>query len=536
MADKLIQATRVDVTLNRSSGQSTSDQALWVAIRNRTNAVGFDRYSEFIKRVLVVGKGDEGTNGPGYPQLSVAEEMGDPSISARGTELDTRPALVGVDSYQLLKLATQAFLLFESGVAIVPPRDAITGQPGAADRPIDGEATRGTSFENFESAQAELANYLGGAGLPLPYLRRIAAALLGGRQAGETGPFGTDILKYRLSAPSMLELIWAYWHEQGMLVQSMYAILLRFQNRRNGLNDQLKNLTLDPLRPLSNLLWGFLQDEPNRLTVMRRAYEYDHEYGLSLQGKAVGQLTSVDSRSRFIEAFHNLLYRAAMFYREDADTTLISDGFALLNSLREVHVILAEGNCNLIYEMQIQTRQEMLIMQWLLARPEMREFLGGRPMVPTRERWMGQVDSMKRLQGWTDVGVQHFRDLGTFGEQLLLSIRYGDWVAVNDQEHARNWARSWRPEVQSYLHAYLAVTGVDLAAEMTDSRRAADRYVQPSIHLRNRVEAQGQAAHSAVALPRSQRLALPPGDAQELMALPAPVTQAARSRWAARRR
>ena len=56
----------------------------------------------------------------------------------------------------------------------------------------------------------------------------------------------------------------------------------------------------------------------------------------------------------------------------------------------------------------------------------------------------------------------HFRDLAVFGEQLLLGIRYGAWSRENDQAQAANWVRYWRPELQGYIHAYRAVTGVDL--------------------------------------------------------------------------
>ena len=45
----------------------------------------------------------------------------------------------------------------------------------------------------------------------------------------------------------------------------------------------------------------------------------------------------------------------------------------------------------------------------------------------------------------------HFRDLAVFGEQLLLSIRFGAWTTVNDPEQAANWARYWRREVQRYM-------------------------------------------------------------------------------------
>src|SRR6185369_15685588 len=142
----------------------------------------------------------------------------------------------------------------------------------------------------------------------------------------------------RFSCPSMLELIWSYWHEEGMLVQTMNAICMRFQNRRGPLErDPLANLEIDPLRPLNNLIWGYIQDEYNRLTVVRRAYEYDHHYGLSLVGRAVPPLQPADSRSKFLEAFHDLLLRTWQFYQEDADTTFIANAYPLLNGLKEVH-------------------------------------------------------------------------------------------------------------------------------------------------------------------------------------------------------
>ncbi len=131
----------------------------------------------------------------------------------------------------------------------------------------------------------------------------------------------------------------------------------------------------------------------------------------------------------------------------------------------------------------------------------MREFLGGRIMVPYPEAWMDRVDTMKRLQGWTDTTVTDFRDLAIFGEQLLLSIRYGHWSDVHDSAHAANWARYWRPEIQSYIHAYRAVTGVDLTAEADwatghRSRLAALRASAPPAGDSTRTTACGRRANS----------------------------------------
>ena len=95
--------------------------------------------------------------------------------------------------------------------------------------------------------------------------------------------FCPGALSSRVTAPCLLELIWSYWHEEGMLVQTMNAIAgVSRTSAAPGDRDPLAQLEIDPLRPLNNLLWGYIQDEQNRLTVERRAYEYDHHYGLTL--------------------------------------------------------------------------------------------------------------------------------------------------------------------------------------------------------------------------------------------------------------
>ena len=482
-----ISLTRSDVTL-------TDDAALWSAIRNRTDAIRGDRYDDFITRVLCE-PGDTGLpvcnpGGVSTPTNKIRgpRDIGAP-VEARRDELLATTGGYGVDAYNLLKLATQAFLLLEAGVVIQRPRYA----GGSDNDPVLDEESRIDEEVSFADLQEDLRRYLsqslnGG----LPYLERIIAAL--GSQMTNS-PFCEGVLRYRFTCPSMLELIWSYWQEEGMLVQTMNAICMRFQNKRGPFErDPLANLEIDPLRPLNNLLWGYIQDEYNRLTVPRRAYEYDHHYGLKIVGKAVPELRSADSRSKFIEAFHNLLYRTAGFYREDADTTVIADGFALLSALREVHLLLAEGAHNQFGDLPWTSRAEMLMMQWMLGRPEMREFLRGRAMVPYNERWMGQVDTMKKLQGWTDTSITHFRNLAVYGEQILLSIRYGDWNFINNQDNAKTWARYWRPEIQGYIHAYLSATGVDLSEDIVDTRGAPARYVQPSLLLEERVIAQGPRA------------------------------------------
>jgi hypothetical protein len=508
-ADLLQNLTKpvTEVRLRRPEIRLTPDHPLWAAIRNRTNAIGFNNYSDFIDRLLCK-RDDAGLavcseSSMDCPPSNQAKDIGSPSIKCRRDALTVMPSIYGVDAYNLLKLATQAFLLFEAGIAIKLPRDANDGaRSGSECDPVPGEESRTGEPFNYRDLKCKLDAYLEqalgggiGSGRGLPYLKRIAKALLGTENPKQDLPYCLDVMRNRFTCPSLLELIWSYWHEEGMLVQTMNAICLRFQNRRGPAeHDPLANLEIDPLRPLNNILWGYIQDEYARLTVLRRACEYDHHYGVKLNGRAVPELRSADSRSKFIEAFHNLLYRVSVFYRADADTTVIADGFQLLNSLREVHLLLAEGAHNQFGDLPWTARAEMLMMQWMLARPEIREFLRGRAMVPNQESWMGQVDAMKRLQGWTDTSITHFRNLAVFGEQILLSVRYGDWSDINDQDFAKTWARYWRPEIQNYIYAYLSATGVDLSEDTVDARRAANRYIQPSALLRDRLAGQASQA------------------------------------------
>ena len=411
---------------------------------------------------------------------------------------ESRLPFPGVAAYNLLKVATEYFLMQECGVTPVDPNSL----------PSDRLGRFATLEELIAYRQRYLVELEGERIIPYFSLIREKLSEISLKPLESLGPDCYGILRSRISGPCLLELIWSYWHEEGMQIQAMNAISYRFQNRRivSDGRDPLAHLDIDPLRGLSNLMWGYVQDEQHRLSVVRRVYEYDHEYGLRLYGKAVPNVDSVDSRSKFLEAFHNLLYRTALFYKEDDDTTIIADGFEILNALREVHLLLAHGAHNQFGDLPSNARQEMLMEQWLLARPEMREFLGGKIMVPYAEPWMDRIDTVKSLFNWTDISSTYFHDLAVHGEQIVLSVRYGNWSQINDAASATNWARFWRPEIQRYIHAYRAVTGVDLTLEMVDAGRSDERYVQPSVHLRNRLAQQ----RNGGALPSADRRALSP--------------------------
>jgi hypothetical protein len=416
----------------------------------------------------------------------------------------------GSDRYALLKAATEVFVMAKCGVDLNVDDFARIVREATHDVEIQGNGI------DLAQVTPNLWNaYLDHISLPgktvLPYyglildkLKDLQVDHLPRQREITAGAY--RVLRQKLTHPCFLELIWSYWHEEGMLMQTINTILMRFQNVRLSDRDPLANMEIDPLRPLNNLLWGLIQDEQNRLTVNRRAYEYNHQYGIGLVGKAVPNFRPADSRSKFIEAFHNLLYLCSTFYKEDDDTTVIADGFPLLNALKEVHIILTEGSHNQYGDLPSTARQEMLMQGWILARPEMREFLPTRVMVAYAEPWMDRVDAMKKIQGWTETSVYHFRDLGVFGEQILLAIRFGAWSKAFNAEQGANWARFWRSEVQGYLHAYRAVTGVDLTADPTHVEQAQMRTLPPSVHLQRRLVQQVQKL-----LPQQQARTLPGG-------------------------
>jgi hypothetical protein len=525
---------QVQVEMDRAQVPATADQSLWVAIRNSTDALGFENYATFIEPIMCAGK---------LPASS----------PARYSQVDQRVQLTFPDAepYRLLRVATEVFMMANCGVVVGGPRSpnalpALAQQTLTGATPDFGALLTDPNLEEQEllrllrstnatpTVQAQWTEYIqqytdrnGRSVTTLPYLYDIVALKLGDLPLAPDNASGArlcyGVLQEKLSQPCFIELIWNYWLEEGMLVQTMNALSWRFQNRRGPQDrDPLAMVEIDPLRRLNNLLWGWVSDEEHRLTIPRRAYEYDHEYGLKLLGKAVPAIDGADSRSRFLEGFHTLLMLCTIFYKEDDDTTVVADGFPVLNALREVHLQLTQGAHNQYGDLPWTARQEFLMQEWILARPEMREFLPRRIMVDYPEAWMDSVETMKTLQGWTETSILHFRDMSNYGEKILLAVRYGAWTDEIYPENAANWARYWRPEIQGYIFAYRAATGVDLAATTVTGQVNA---TAPSVLLQQRLPQRAPAGGTRPAvratgaqpraLPdRSQRRALPSGSSR----------------------
>lgn len=493
-------AGNIGVALSRTATESTADTSFFRALLNSTEGLSFNTYLRFMDNLFC----DEPIPSK-FPQFE-KERFGDRNEPDRDTkhyqyrglrQLRLLP-FTDSDAYRVVKAATEAFVMVNCGVLADPqPFDAGRDRAYLRQRdlpvPLQGlkQVFNADYLEFVFDGDREAARTLPYLAVIRSKLPDIAIKLYPIEAAPEDTSECHGILQHKLANPCLIELIWSYWHEEGMLVQTMNAIARRFQNVRSHERDPLANLEIDPLRPLNNLLWGWVQDEQHRLSIVRRNYEYDHHYGLRLEGKAVARMQAADSRSRFLEAFHNLLRLCAVFFKQDDDTTVKADAFPVLNALKEVHLILSQGAHNQFGDLPSTARIEMLMQQWLLARPEFREFLPTRIMTAYPEPWMDRVDAMKKLQGWTDTSVLHFRNLAMFGEQILLTIRWGHWSDVNEPLQAFNWARLLRPQIQGYSHAYRAVTGVDLAVETADTKVDA---TLPSVLLQRRLATQQRVA------------------------------------------
>ena len=449
---------------------ATSDIALWEVIRDGTNALSYDNYSAFIDYIFCGGANPFALN-PNSESV-YRQEL---------TDNDRRTSVPfnNVEAYRALKVATEAFVM---GTITVSGNNA--SQKSRYNAYLQEVNTLGAS-----AATTRILPYLALIRHKLPELelKNFSFDESLTEYIGNTRLMDScyGLISSKLHFPCFLELIWSYWMEESMMVQGITSISRRFQNIRgaNGL-DPLASLEIGPLRTLNNMMWGYIQDEQHRLTVRRRAYEFDHHYGITLQGNAVQGMRMADSRSKFIEAFHNLLNMAVKFYNQHDDTTVVADGFPMMNALKEVHMILSEGAHNQYGDLPSTARIEMLMQQYILARPEFREFLPSRQMVAYPEPWMDRVATLNQLHNWTKTNVMHFRDLAVFGEQIILSIRFGAWSAVINSSQASNWAIFWRPQISNYIHAYRAATGVDLSLEgRVDA-------TQPSIHLLRRLKEQ----------------------------------------------
>ena len=265
--------------------------------------------------------------------------------------------------------------------------------------------------------------------------------------------------------PACIELIWSYWHEEGMLVQTLNAISARFQNMRGPVGQRSAGQSRDRSAAAA--------EQPAVGLHPGRAAPADASSGAPTS-------TTTTTGCRFtarpcpttahgrqpLEVPRGVPQPAApvlVFYKQDDDTTVIADGFPLLNALQGSAPAALAGRAQPVRRPAVDGAHRD-------ADAAVAPGAAGVPRVPADARHgglPGAVDGPRRRDEEAAGLDRRHRACtsatsASFGEQLLLSIRYGAWSDAHDADQATNWARFWRPEIQGYIHAYRAVTGVDL--------------------------------------------------------------------------
>ena len=225
----------VGVALSRTATASTPDLSFWQGILNSTEQMSFNNYLRFMN-LLFCGEEDLG-DVPAFEQQRFAQKR------ALRNQLRTRRLLPFTDSdaYRAVKAATEAFVMVNCGV-LAPPRPFDDRRDADYLRRRDLPVPLGRLENVF--TEDYLVQVLGGTpgDKTLPYLAVIRSKLpdisiklspLDDVDVTRVGQC-TGILQDKLTNPCLLELIWSYWHEEGMLVQTMNSITRRFQNVRAG--------------------------------------------------------------------------------------------------------------------------------------------------------------------------------------------------------------------------------------------------------------------------------------------------------------
>jgi hypothetical protein len=265
--------------------------------------------------------------------------------------------------------------------------------------------------------------------------------------------------------------------EMAMLDQGMKLICRRFQNLKTpSVRNQLENFEVSHLRPLSNLLWGYINDDGNRVSLNRRVLEYKHQYGLEVSGTAIKKMDAIDIRSTFLEQFHQFLNKLHLYYQEESNRDIKPNAYPIKYITEDLQRILQSGAHNQFSDLTIATRTDFMTIQWILSRPEMKHFINSREEIGYKEEWMGTMEALRNMQGWGNDDLNSYYECAVRGERLLLAIRYSNSITThsmeNLEEKVKNWARDIKEDVMIYTHAYLSITGVDLSKSGSSTQPA----------------------------------------------------------------
>ena len=229
----------VNVSLLPGPVDDTPDLPLWDHIKRATKALSFDNYARFMDYLFCASSDDGRTKHPDSWH-TVREAIGS-NYQGFGADLP----FPDIHAYRVLKAATEEFMRVNCGVAYNPSQG----------RGLERRYLRAFGLEDDTSLETLWGEYVYPDGV-IPYLRAVQKSLPdvdlvnGNYRDSKKAELCDAILRSKLEHPCMLELIWSYWHEEGMLVQTMNSISRRFQNRQGPAEvDPLANLAIDPLAP-----------------------------------------------------------------------------------------------------------------------------------------------------------------------------------------------------------------------------------------------------------------------------------------------
>ena len=315
------------VALSRTATEPTTDTAFCPALLNSTEGLSFNTYQRYMDNAVL--RRDDRRRHPQLREGPHQRQKRDASTTScaapaalhRLRRLSRHQG--GDRSLRDGELRRARRTAFDNAV---PRQRARRAYLQRRDLPVPGSADR-----VHQPVPGAVPRRQGAADKTLPYLAVIRPSCPTSRSSSpRSGPRRsscrecTGILQDKLTNPCLLELIWSYWHEEGMLVQTMNAITRRFQNVRAPVGDDpLANMEIDPLRPLNNLLWGYVQDEQHRLTrgAPRLRVRPPLRPAARGQGGAAtcGPPTAARSSSRRSTTCCSC---ARVFYKQDDDTTV----------------------------------------------------------------------------------------------------------------------------------------------------------------------------------------------------------------------
>ncbi len=198
--------TYVDTSMANSfpstAPQSTPDQALWVAIRNRTTAIGFERYSNIVDKLLCeggIGNLPKSIMG-GVKEVQTKVQKAKDSVDGVDSG-STCPSIQGVYGYKVLKLVTEVFLMLEAGVVGGKTNNFTLLDPHLFK---EGEEASRLNIQpvTIKDIEKKLNGYFGES-KELPYLRAIINTIIGSdtSKREEKLPYCEALLKHRFTCP-----------------------------------------------------------------------------------------------------------------------------------------------------------------------------------------------------------------------------------------------------------------------------------------------------------------------------------------------